>query len=249
MVPEAWLSSLSRSFGKLRMRGEDGVPPQTRWAKLADLLQSRGRRLSSYQVAYALFTRDFLSELCDGSVLALAPDGLTAERARELAEAADGESDLASISMFELSLFLGERLLRDSDAASMAVSLELRVPLLDHRVVEAACGVPDDARFRPLGKKTLLKELAMPSIDPTLFDRPKAGFVLPLDVWAKDRLANDIDATFGDRALTSSVGLSGTALTRLFRAFRAGAPGLYWSRIWAPYVLLRWCRTHAVALR
>jgi len=247
-VPDAWLSGVSRGVGKLRMQDPDGVPPQTRWAKLADLLQSRGRRLSSYQVAYALFTRDFLAELCDPSVLALAPDGLGVERGRELAEEAETASDLASISMFELALFLGERLLRDSDAASMAVSLELRVPLLDHRVVEAACGVPDDARFRPLGKKALLKELAMPALDPKLFDRPKAGFVLPLDVWAKDRLAKDIEATFADQTLTSSVGMNGAALMRLFRAFRAGAPGLYWSRVWAPYVLLRWCRTHEVAL-
>jgi asparagine synthase (glutamine-hydrolysing) len=152
------------------------------------------------------------------------------------------------VSAFELSLFLGERLLRDSDAASMAVSLELRVPLLDHRVVEAVNAVPDGARFRPLGKKALLKALAMPHLDPALFDRPKAGFVLPIEVWAKDRLASDIAAIFSDRELVSRVGLNADALNRLFTAFRAGRPGIYWSRVWAPYVLLRWCRAHDLAL-
>jgi asparagine synthase (glutamine-hydrolysing) len=119
---------------------------------------------------------------------------------------------------------------------------------LDHRVVEAAQAVPDDARFRPLGKKRLLKSLAMPNLDPTIFERPKAGFVLPIELWAKDKMAPKIEALFADRKLVESVGLRPEALGRLWRAFRAGAPGLYWTRVWAPYVLLDWCRSHEVSL-
>jgi asparagine synthase (glutamine-hydrolysing) len=152
------------------------------------------------------------------------------------------------VSTYELGLFIGERLLRDSDAASMAVSLELRVPLLDHGVVEAAQAVPDQARFHPLGRKELLKSLSMPSLDPAIFDRPKAGFVLPIEVWAKDQLADEIEQRFSDRALVESVGLRPEPLARLWRAFRAGAPGLYWSRVWSPFVLLNWCRSQRVSL-
>jgi asparagine synthase (glutamine-hydrolysing) len=248
LVPKAWLASLTRQVARIRSGKNGGVPPQTRWAKLGDLLQSRGERLASYQVAYGLFTRDFLAELAPRPLLALAPNGLPPERSSDLEESTRHASDLSTVSAFELSLFLGERLLRDSDAASMAVSLELRVPLLDHRVVEAVNAVPDGARFRPLGKKALLKALAMPHLDPALFDRPKAGFVLPIEVWAKDRLASDIAAIFSDRELVSRVGLNADALNRLFTAFRAGRPGIYWSRVWAPYVLLRWCRAHDLAL-
>jgi asparagine synthase (glutamine-hydrolysing) len=48
--------------------------------------------------------------------------------------------------------------------------------------------------------------------------------------------------------LAARVGLRAEAVRTLWRSFRAGRPGLYWSRVWALYVLLSWCRTHDVAL-
>jgi asparagine synthase (glutamine-hydrolysing) len=198
-------------------------------------------------VAYGLYTRDFVDEL--GSTAADAVvSGLPGERIGELRAATESATPLGAISRLELALFIGERLLRDTDVASMAASLEVRVPLLDHRVVEAAEAVPDRTRFRPLGKKTLLKTLAMPQVDPAIFERPKAGFVLPIEVWAKDQLASRIESLFADKELVRGVGLNGDALHRLWRAFRSGAPGLYWSRIWAPFVLLDWCQRHKVGL-
>lgn len=224
------------------------VPPQTRWAKVGGLLGTHGDELSIYQVFYALFTPEFLSELEGANALSLAPHGLSAEHLSELRAVTAGLTPLSATSVFELALFLGERLLRDSDAASMAVSLELRVPLLDHRVVEAVQRVPDDVRFSPVGKKQLLRSIAMPNLDQSIFDRPKAGFVLPIAVWAKDQVANEIKSTFADRALVESVGFRPDVLQRLWRTFLAGAPGMYWSRVWAPYVLLHWCREHQVSL-
>jgi len=244
-------SALNRALNlgmNLLFARRDSVPPQTRWAKLGGLLGTRGDELSLYQVFYALFTPEFLSELEGTEALSLAPYGLTPEMHGQLSSATAGLSPLAATSAMELALFLGERLLRDSDAASMAVSLELRVPLLDHRVVEAAQRTPDDLRFSPIGKKQLLRTLAMPNLDQRIFDRPKAGFVLPIAVWAKDKLAHEIESTFADRALVESIGLRPEALQRLWRAFLAGAPGMYWSRVWAPYVLLNWCRAHRVGL-
>ncbi len=247
-VPESGLRAASRMLAARGAASSSGFAPQTRWGKLGDLLAARGDRVASYQVAYALFTRDFLRELAAKDTLDGTPHGLSVERARELVHAVGSRKARTGVSLLELSLFIGERLLRDSDAASMAVSLELRVPLLDHRVVEAALAVPESARFEPLGKKRLLRSLAMPNLDPTIFDRPKRGFVLPLELWAKDRLSSDIESRFADRALVESAGLRHDALGRLWKAFRSGAPGLYWSRIWAPYVLLEWCRTHRVSV-
>jgi len=224
------------------------IPPQTRWAKLGGLLKTRGKEIGIYQVIYSLFTAEFLRALENGSSESNAPYGIPNERQSELESAIEGLSPLASTSVLELAMFVGERLLRDSDTASMAVSLELRVPLLDHRVVEAAQRVPERLRFANLGKKQLLRTLALSNIDKNIFDRPKAGFVIPIAVWAKDKLAGDIESMFSDRALVESVGLRPDLLQRLWRAFRDGAPGMYWSRVWAPYVLLRWCRAHGISL-
>jgi asparagine synthase (glutamine-hydrolysing) len=243
-VESALNAGLSLTFGR-----KGRVVPQTRWAKLGALLASQGDPLNLYQVLYGLYTKEFLNDLCPSGQPGDAGYGVTSEARAELEKATAGLSPAAATSAFELAMFIGERLLRDSDAASMAVSLELRVPLLDHRVVEAAQRVPEDVRFDPLGKKMLLRKMALSQLDPEIFERRKAGFVLPIAVWAKDRLANDIESVFSDRALVESVGLSSEALTRLWSSFRDGAPGMYWSRVWAPYVLLRWCRLHGVALQ
>ncbi len=247
-APDALLSGLSRAATRLTFGNGTAVPPQTRWAKLGDLLLTRGNSVGMYQVAYGLYTREFLAELADSATLALAPYGLLPDRARELEGLARACSPLSAIGLLELSLFIGERLLRDTDAASMASSLEVRVPLLDHRVVEAAQTLPDDARFMPLGKKRMLKQLALSKLDPTIFDRPKSGFVLPIEVWAKDSLAGEIESTFADHAALSRLGFRPEVLVRLFRAFQQGSPGIYWSRIWAPFVLLNWCKQHRVTL-
>ena len=248
MLPTSTLNDAFTAGMRLAFARSGSVAPQTRWAKLGSVLKTGGNELGLYQVFYSLFTPEFLSQLAKNVSDSGVWSGLPAARREELQAAISGLSPLAATTVLELALFIGERLLRDSDAASMAVSLELRVPLLDHRVVEAAQHVPDSMRFHPIGKKQLLKNLAMENLDQSIFDRPKSGFVLPIAVWSKDRLASEIASTFADRALVESVGISPNTLQQLWQAFVRGAPGLYWSRIWAPYVLLRWCRTHGISL-
>jgi asparagine synthase (glutamine-hydrolysing) len=223
------------------------VPPQTRWAKLPDMVRTGDDLLASYQYAYGLFLPDFQRQLMlappddDGAAFGLGrafADGLRLEAA--------GRSAVAQVSILEQRLFLGERLLRDTDAASMAVSLETRLPLVDSVVSETADRMVDSARFLPLGKKSVLRRMGLQGLDPALFDRPKRGFVLPFDRWIRRSLGTAMDSTMRDAALVRSVGLNPTAVANLWTAFQAGAPGLYWSRVWVLYVLIRWCHRHGV---
>jgi asparagine synthase (glutamine-hydrolysing) len=245
-LPDRALGAAGRLGARFKLGPFGEVPPQTRWGKLPDLLQARGDTLRLYQVSYGLFTRDFLRELA--APRTWVPNGLPPERAEELSDSIADATPLGAVSRLELGLFIGERLLRDSDTASMATSLELRVPLLDHGVVEAVQAVPDEPRYLPLGRKQLLRSLALSGIDRALFDRPKSGFVLPIEVWAKDRLSHQIAESFANRALVEGAGLRSEPLGRLWRSFQSGAPGFYWSRIWAPYVLLDWCRRHRMSM-
>jgi asparagine synthase (glutamine-hydrolysing) len=233
-----------------RVAGPGEAGPQVRWAKLADLLATDGRLVDAYQVSYALYTEDFYERLLDPAVARAAGSelGLAPERRRELAARVAGVAPLHAVSLLELSSFVGERLLRDSDAASMAVSLELRVPLLDHRVVEALARLDEAVRFRPLGRKRLLRELALEGVDPSIFERSKAGFVLPIELWVREALRDEVESTLHDADLCRSAGLRPDAVAALWRGFRAGARGLYWSRVWALYVLLWWCRSQGARL-
>ncbi|MCU0668642.1 MAG: asparagine synthase (glutamine-hydrolyzing) [Myxococcota bacterium] len=244
--------SARRAIGAAITRGAFGrageTPPQMAWAKLGEMLGARGRLLDLYQLSYALFLPGFLRQLAPGLEWSQTRAGLPLERADELDAAIAGSPTLHAVSMLELASFIGERLLPDTDAASMAVSLEVRVPLLDHRVVETLAGIDPARRFAPLGRKQLLRDLALADLDPKLFERPKQGFELPIGGWIRQELRAEIDALLTDRAACAAVGLDGDAVARLWRAYAAGAPGIYWSRPWSLFVLLWWCRRYGVAI-
>ena len=227
------------------------TPPQTRWGKIADVACAAHDLLGLYQTSYALFTRETQARLAAARVKAAQATqdfGLPAEVARAWRARTQGSEILHAISLLELSSFIGERLLRDTDAASMAASLEVRVPLLDHVLWEKVAGIDPARRFSPAGKKRLLRDLALSRLDPALFDRPKSGFVLPIGKWARRRLQPEMDHLLSDAALVTRVGLEPRAVKTLWKSYVAGKPGMYWSRVWSIYVLLSWSQKHAMSL-
>jgi asparagine synthase (glutamine-hydrolysing) len=243
--PRGALAFGARGVARALQPSRGAFPPQTRWAKLPDMVQSGDDLLALYQLAYALFLPDAQRELLGRAPL---PDGLPRAARERVALETRGRSALSAISVMEQRLFLGERLLRDNDAASMASSIEQRLPLVDQVLFESVDGLPDDVRYLPIRKKTALRRIGLRGLDPTLFDRPKVGFVLPFDRWIKKSLGAVMDDTMRDSAGVRAVGLDPAAVERLWRAFREGAPGVYWSRVWAVYVFLRWCHRHGVHL-
>lgn len=74
------------------------------------------------------------------------------------------------------------------DRAAMAVGLETRVPFLDHRVAEMAARIPIDLKVRGAHGKHILRQLLYREVPRELFDRPKAGFAIPVGDWIKGEL-------------------------------------------------------------
>jgi len=228
--------------------GSGAVAQQTRWAKLPEMTQRGDDLLGLYQMAYALFLPEYQRQLLGDSLQGALVDGLpSGMRSRVLLES-QGRSDLSAISAMEQRLFLGERLLRDTDATSMAASIETRLPLVDQVLLENVNRLPDHERYHPLRMKSMLRRIGLRGLDPALFDRPKSGFVLPYDRWLRSSLGKVIDATMRDPAMVKPTGLDPEAVRRLWQAFLDGAPGLYWSRVWAIYVFIRWCHRHGAYL-
>jgi asparagine synthase (glutamine-hydrolysing) len=85
-------------------------------------------------------------------------------------------------------LYLPEDILTKVDRASMAVALELRPPLLDHRIVEFSWRIPQSLRFDGRNGKVLLRKLLYRLIPQNLMDRPKHGFEIPVDTWLRQPL-------------------------------------------------------------
>jgi asparagine synthase (glutamine-hydrolysing) len=178
----------------------------------------------------ALFTR--LSARCpapDDFVLdarGADPERASRERCASIRE------PLQAMMCLEFLGSLADDILVKVDRASMGVSLEVRSPLLDHRVVEFAWSLPISLRVGPEGGKRVLRELLARYVPRELSDRPKRGFNVPISAWLRDPLRDWAEALLDEKRL-SEQGLFRTgAVRRLWREHRDGAHdhhNLLWS--------------------
>jgi asparagine synthase (glutamine-hydrolysing) len=162
---------------------------------------------------------------------------------RLLSEAAASHPacDLMTFTSFaEARTYMHDVLLRDSDQMSMAHGLELRVPLLDHPVVEFAMGLPEAIKWpaaRP--KELLVRSLGENILPSEIVDRPKRGFVLPFDTWMKGSL-RDMCEHYLNGAVRAAGLVSPTAAGDVWQRFLAGDRSTTWSRPWTLVALHAW---------
>jgi asparagine synthase (glutamine-hydrolysing) len=142
---------------------------------------------------------------------------------------------VAATGMLELRGYMHNQLLRDTDVMSMAHSLEVRVPFLDHPLVEFAAELPSRLRANGQPPKRLLLRALGDRLPPEAA-RSKRGFTFPIDEW----LAGPLRARVDD-ALRGSSGLFHSDAAAALRA-RVEAGRAHWSRLWALVVLALWLR-------
>ena len=119
------------------------------------------------------------------------------------------------------SAYLPDDLLAKMDRASMAMSLEVRAPLLDHRVLEFSWRLPQSMKVRDGVGKWILREVLYRRVPRTLIDRPKMGFSVPIDRWLAGPLRKWADGLVAPDALQSS-GLDPAPVARAWSDLQHG---------------------------
>lgn len=140
---------------------------------------------------------------------------------RAMAEAPAGDA-LSRAQYADLKIWLPGDILTKVDRASMAVSLEAREPLLDHRLVEFAARLPARMRLRGGSGKWLMKRALRRYLPDEVLHRTKMGFVTPVSAWFRGPLAGEAAAIAASPALAELGWFDPAAIARLAAAHRSG---------------------------
>jgi len=147
------------------------------------------------------------------------------------------------VSYLESRCYMLNTLLRDSDFMSMAHGLEVRVPLIDHRLVQQVLALPGSSKLNSAAPKPLLMRAFGDPLPDKIVHRPKQGFTLPFEHWLRDALRPVVEeslAEIEDGALGEWI--SNRAARNIWDDFLQGKTS--WTRPWSLYVLQSWCSQH-----
>lgn len=133
--------------------------------------------------------------------------------------------------LFDLNYYLPDDLLVKVDRASMQNGLEVRVPLLDHRIVEFSLNLDERLKVKGDVTKYLLKEVLYDYVPKELFNRPKWGFSIPLENWLQKELRYLIEDYLSPQAMSSSGVFNPSYVEHLKDRFFKGESYLY-NKLW-----------------
>jgi asparagine synthase (glutamine-hydrolysing) len=220
VLPSAVRKAVLRAGMRLAEAGRRRELP-----KLA-YLENPSSAANAYLVFRGLFTPAQTAQLLDDSRLGLETQVLPSVDGR-----LRHQSLLQAFTLLDFEHYLQNQLLKDSDVMGMAHSLEIRVPYLDHELVQRAVGVSPAERIQPGLNKPLLLWAAGESLPREVWQRPKMGFTLPFGEWLR-RWGQEL------RAATLECGfLRRQEVERVWAGFLSGR--VHWSRPWALAVLAR----------
>jgi len=161
----------------------------------------------------------------------------TAFQSKELQQ--EHYSPLAYMMAIDYQTYLVDDILQKVDRSTMTASLEGREPLLDHRIIEYAAQLPDHYKYHNGVKKYILREIAHDYIPPTLMDRPKMGFAIPIGKWMQHDLRDLVESYINEETIVSQGLFDWQEVSNLKNAFLNGKTE-YEMKIWYLLMFQMW---------
>jgi asparagine synthase (glutamine-hydrolysing) len=215
------------------------TPSTDKNRKLAALVCSG--TVHAYFLSRMLFTPDQCNVLMDTQVTSGIPS--CDSSLSDLVQRSQNLDPVNRVSFLEARCYMLNTLLRDSDFMSMAHGLEVRVPLIDHRLAQRVLALPGPWKLDSTTPKPLLVKALGSALPDKIVHRRKRGFTLPFEDWLRDALHLVVEESInkiGDGALADVI--NPCAAKRVWQDFLERKTS--WSRPWSLYVLQRWCKQH-----
>jgi len=230
-LPPSW----SRTVGNLLKRI---LPSSDQNTKLGHFISGQKSGSHIYYLLRALFCEDQVTGLFADKNIADRQIQKHLNRTRNRIESLKHLHPLKQISYLELTHYLPNTLLRDTDMMSMAHGLEIRVPLIDHQLVELMFSVPAKIQFARHPVKSLLIRSLTNKLSSQVVNRKKMGFTLPFENWMRKDLKQEVESVLMTPVPRLADMISEAAVIKVWREFLKGK--VTWSRPWALYILKKW---------
>jgi len=232
-----WLarSDRIRRHGPLRLMAVTAARAMggERGKKVRRWLSSQDVEGDAYDLVREVFSRSERSSLL----------GLTSQAGVAAVNSGQDGFGFSEVSRRELTDYLRNVLLRDTDCFGMACGLEVREPFLHTPLVEQVLEIPDGWKTHGVGRKPLLVAAIGDLLPEAIRTRPKRGFTLPFDLWLRSgALHREVRGTLSAAAGDGKTILSGESMKAVWDEFERHQTS--WNRVWALYVLHRWVQTN-----
>ncbi len=232
-VPPRMLNALGRQ-----------ISSKPRWARLGDRVH-KGLELVDSDSLIELYTR-LISNWKDPSSLVIGSRE-TETVLTGLSRSFASLSGIEQLMALDLVTYLPDDILTKVDRAAMGVSLETRVPMLDHRVVEFAWSLPLQYKLRAEGavrtNKWVLRQVLHRYVPRQLVERPKMGFGVPIDSWLRGPL-RDWAENLLDESRLRKEGILNAAEVRQKWAEHISGRRNWQNQLWSVLMFQAWLDTH-----
>lgn len=180
---------------------------------------------------------DLLTDFAKSNDGANQPD--VYDGARRWLDICDAETIVEQMQFVDQKFYLAEDILTKVDRASMAVSLEVRAPFLDHRIAEFAAGLPVSYKLNAGKSKFILKKAVAPLLPAFVLKRPKKGFGIPVARWLKGKLNPLLRAMLEPEGLKKQNLFNAGYVQKLIAEHEAGKANHY-KQLWTLLVFELW---------
>jgi asparagine synthase (glutamine-hydrolysing) len=221
------------------------LPPSVvrndRWRKAIAFLSGDTCFAHPYFLARALFTPAQVAALLTPEARAqLMENTPWHQRVAETLAQAQTYDPINAVSYLECQHYLLSTLLRDTDFMSMAHSLEVRVPLIDHELVDFMMRLPGNLKIHHSSytPKPLLVNALGGLLPQEVVYKRKRTFIFPWERWLRQELRREVGDTLEHAPAALRGVINSDAIRDIWQAFLAGCTS--WSRPWALYVVLKW---------